>query len=898
MPEASSGVPFPRLPSTGDTVKRNSLPPKYAWRFFRWFCHPQLLDHIEGDLLEEFNRRLAERGKRKADIAFILDVVKLFRPGIVRPVEGYRSLNTIGMYRSYFRIGWRNLVRSKGYSLINIGGLAIGMMVAILNGLWVWDEIAFNKNFEMYSRIAYVSEIGNDSQIGTTMTYPLATKLMDEYRSEFTHISRSTSFIVRILTQGDLALSSNGLYVDPSAPEIFSLQMVAGTRNALNQPNAILLSRTMAEALFGSEDPLNRPLKLNNKSDVVVTGVYEDFPENSEFNTIRYLTTWRLYLEENKWIEQRALSDWRNHFLKIYVVIPDNRSYEQVIARIKPALQFDPEDLENARKDGRELSLYPMRDWHLLPPWMPPGQMSPVLMVKLVGAIGVFVLALACINFINLSTARAERRAREIGIRKTIGSVRGQLVSQFLAESFLVASSSFVLALGLSYLSLPLFNLVASKNLTMPWGNVWFWLASLGLVLVTSLFAGLYPALFLSSFSPVKALKGTLRMGRLASVPRKALVVFQFSISVILIIGTAVVYNQIQFAKNRPVGYDRTGLIMMPKRTEAFNGKYHVLRTELKNSGMVYEVSESMGPMTSVFSGNDGWDWKNRDPNYDKSFGTLAVSHLHGKTVGWQFLKGRDFDIDNPADSSGLVINEAALKVMGLQEPIGEPVTWTWWDDKSRVMNYTIIGVIRDPVMESPYTPTKPVVFYVKGLNGTPNWLNIRINPQVSASEALPKIESIFKQLIPGVPFEYKFADEEYAKKFGKEERMGNLASLFAVLAVFISCLGLLGLVSFMAETRTKEIGIRKVLGASTILLWRMLSKDFVVLVLIACFVATPLAYYLMGQWLEKFEYRTEVSPWVFLGTILTAFGIALFTISYQAIKSAMMNPVDSLRSE
>ncbi len=884
-------------------MKKLSLPPKLAWRFFRWFCHPQLLDHIEGDLLEEYNRRKEERGKRKADIAFTWDVSRLCRPGIIKPVEGYRSLNTFGMYKSYFKIGWRNLVRSKGYSIINIGGLAIGMMVAILNGLWVWDEFSFNKHFENYARIAHVAEQGFDSEtgkpwMGTTMTYPLATALMEDYKQEFSGITRSTSFRERILTNGEVALSSIGLYVDPSAPEIFSLDMIAGTRSGLNQPNAILLSRSMAEALFGSEDPLNRQLKLNNKSDVIVTGIYEDFPENSELHTIRYFTTWRLYLDENKWIEQRALNDWRNHFLKVYVMIPEGRSFEEVTARIKPALQFDPADTEYLQKSKQELTLYPMTDWHLFPPWIQASQLSPILMVKLVGAIGAFVLALACINFINLSTARAERRAKEIGIRKTIGSVRGQLVSQFLAESFLVVCTAYVVAIGLSVLVLPVFNLIAAKHLLIPWENPWFWMGSLGLIVGTSLFAGFYPALFLSSFSPVKALKGTLRMGHLGSIPRKALVIFQFSISVMLIIGTVVVYNQIQYAKNRPVGYDREGLIMMPKHTEAFNGKYHVLRTELKNSGMVSEVSESMGPMTSVSSGNDGWDWKNRDPNYDKSFGTLAVSHLHGKTVGWQFLTGRDFDIDNPADSSGLVINEAALKVMGLQEPIGEPVTWTWWENKSRVMNYTIIGVIRDPVMESPYAPAKPVVFYVKGLNGTPSWLNIRINPQVSASEALPKIESVFKKIIPGVPFEYKFADGEYAKKFGKEERMGNLASLFAVLAVFISCLGLLGLVSFMAETRTKEIGIRKVLGASTIRLWRMLSKDFVTLVLIACVVATPMAAYLMGQWLEKFEYRTPVSPWIFLVTVLSALGIALLTISYQAIRSAMMNPVDSLRSE
>ncbi len=885
-------------------MKDNSLPPKLAWRFFRWFCHPQLVDHIEGDLLEGYTRRVREVGKKKADREFTWDVFKLFRPGIIRPMEGYRSLNTYGMYKSYFKIGWRNLVRSKGYSLINIGGLAIGMMVAMLNGLWVWDELSFDRHFTNYDRVAYVAETGKNSDrggmwIGTTMTYPLATALMGDYRDAFSEISRSTSFRERIVANGEVAITSTGLYVDPSAPEIFSLRMIAGTRGGLSQANSIMISQSLAESLFGSRDPLNQVLKLNNKSDVMVTGVYEDFPRNTELHTIRYLTTWNLYLAENKWIEQRALTDWRNHFLKIYVLIPDGRSFEEVVQKIKPALQFDPEDEEVAvKRREQSLTLYPMRDWHLRPPYTEASQLEPLVMIKLVGAIGAFVLALACINFINLSTARAERRAKEIGVRKTIGSIRSQLVSQFLAESLLVVSAAFVLAMGLTVLTLPGFNLIASKAIQMPWGNLWFWTAGAALVVLTSLVAGFYPAVYLSSFNPVKALKGHLRMGRLASIPRKALVVFQFSISVILIIGTVVVYNQIQFAKDRPVGYDRKGLIMMPKRTEAFNGKYQVLRNELKGTGVVYEVSESMGPMTDVFSGNGGWDWKDRDPSWDKSFGTLSVSHLHGKTVGWEFVQGRDFDIDNPSDSSGLVINEAALKVMKLKEPIGEPVTWSWWSDKNRVMNYKIIGVIKDPVMESPYSPTKPVVFYVKGLNGNPSWLNIRINPGVSASEALPKIEAAIKKVIPAVPFDYKFADEEYARKFGREERVGNLATVFAMLAIFISCLGLLGLVSFMAETRTKEIGIRKVLGATTTILWRMLSKDFVALVMIACLVATPIAYYLMAQWLERFEYRTDLSPWVFMITVLAAVGIALLTISYQAIKSAMMNPVNSLRSE
>jgi putative ABC transport system permease protein len=850
----------------------------------------------------EIYKKDVESSPRKAKWKFTWSVIKYFRPEFIKSFNSHQP-NAYSMYKSYFKIGWRNLLRYKGYSLINIGGLAIGMMVAILNGLWIWHELSYNKYFNNYNRIAKVAEVGLNPEDGrfykgTTVTYPLGTQLTENYAGQFKRIARATFQNEKILTAGEIKITSRGLYIEDSAPELFSFKMISGTRNALTEMHSVVISQSIAASLFGSHDPINQTLRINNKTDVTVTGVYEDFPQNTEFNEVGFFAPWSLYVWENKWIQERALTDLRNHFFNIYVEIEEGKTFEEVSSRIKGALQFAPEDLENAKKRKAELDLYPMSDWHLYPNWRGAGQMEPVLMLKLVGAIGLFVLALACINFVNLSTARAEKRAKEIGIRKTIGSIRSQLVSQFFSESFLVVIFSFILAIVLTVLVLPGFNLIASKNMEIPLGNGWFWLACFCFVMFTSLLAGVYPALYLSSFNPIRALKGTFRIGRFASLPRKVLVVFQFSISVILIIGTMVVYRQIQYAKDRPVGYTREGLIMMRKQSSDFNGKYEVLRNELKNTGMVYEVSESMGPMTEIYSGNGGWDWKDRNPEEDKNFATLSVSHLHGKTVGWQFVQGRDFDPSIASDSLGIIITESALHYMKLEEPIGEPVSWTWWSDKSRVLNYKILGVIKDMVMDSPYAPAEPTIFYVKGLNGNPTWINIKINPQVSVSEALPKIESVFKKVIPAVPFEYKFADDEYAAKFGKEERIANLAFIFAGLAIFISCLGLLGLASFVAETRTKEIGIRKVLGASVAGLWRMLSKDFVWLVLIACIVATPLAYYLMNEWLQKFVYRTNISIWVFVATGVGAISITLITISYQAIKAALMNPVNSLKSE
>jgi putative ABC transport system permease protein len=673
--------------------------------------------------------------------------------------------------------------------------------------------------------------------------------------------------------------------------------MLEGSRGSLAKPQSIMISASAAKTLFGYDDPLNKTISINNKTELVVTGVFEDFPENTNLRFLQFFAPWDVFLANNKWIEERAQTDWRNHFIKIYVELPEEKMFESASARISSALRFDPQDQEQATKAGRRLYLYPMDEWHLHPPGLRQGQAEPIVMLKMVGVIGLFVLLLACINFMNLSTARSEKRAKEVGIRKTIGSVRNQLIHQFFSESLLIVFFAFVLALMLTFVFLPTFNEIADKQIAMPLSNAWFWAAGIGFVILTSALAGSYPALYLSSFNPIRALKGTFRIGPMAALPRKVLVVFQFSISVILIIGTAIVHQQIQYAKARPVGYDRNGLIMISKKSDDFYGKYDVLRTEWKNTGVVVEVSESMGPVTEVVSGNNGWDWDGRDPNVDESFATLAVSHLHGKTAGWQFVQGRDFDISQPGDSSGVVINETALKLMGLKDPVGQRVTWTWWVDKKKI-DYTILGVVKDLVMDSPYAPVEPTVFYLKGFNGTPNWINIRVDPKVSLQEALPKIEKVFKKVIPSAPFEYKFADEEYAMKFGKEERIGNIASIFAVLAVLISCLGLLGLASFVAEKRTKEIGIRKVLGASVSNLWQMLSKDFVMLVVIACFVASPIAYYLLEKWLSKFNYHTEIPIWILLSTALGAIGLTLLTVSYQAIKAALMNPVKSLRSE
>ncbi len=448
----------------------------------------------------------------------------------------------------------------------------------------------------------------------------------------------------------------------------------------------------------------------------------------------------------------------------------------------------------------------------------------------------------------------------------------------------------FVLALLLVVLLLPVFNQVAGKHMNLPLMNPLFWAAGLGFTLVAGLVAGSYPALYLSSFQPVQVLKGTYKAGRLATVPRKVLVVLQFTASIVLIISTIIVFRQIQFAKNRPVGYSRDGLITVESLTPAINAHFEAFREDLLKTGAVSEVAWSSTPVTDSWNSQSNFDWAGRDKNGTQNFATVGVSKEYGRAIGWQFLSGRDYRTGTgEADGFALVLNESAAKMMAFKNPIGETVHWYGY-------NFTIIGVIRDMVMNSPFTPVEPTIFFMAPWKLT--ILNIKMTPGASVQASLKKIEQVYTQYNLGEPFEYKFVDEEYANKFSAEERVGKLASFFAALAIFISCLGIFGMASFVAEQRIKEIGVRKVLGASVFNLWKLLSKDFVLLVIISLLIASPIAFYFMHRWLQDYDYRTEISWWVFAIAGMGALLVTIVTVSFQAIKAATANPVKSLKEE
>ncbi len=874
------------------------LPPKLPLRFFRWFCHPKLRDSIEGDLMELYAERKVNNGKWKADVHFIKDVLLLFRPGIIKPTEGTQTLNTYGMYKSYLKVGWRNLLRNKGYAYINLVGLTVGMAVTILIGVWVYDEVSFNKHHANYGRIAEVYQHkGSSGEIQTgAAPSPLAVELRNTFKDDLKQVVRMwwpTSHTLSTQNNEELKMPRVGTFIDKEALEMFTFPMIKGSWQSLNDPASIVLAEPTAIALFGDQDPINQMLRIDNRVDVKVTGVYKELPRNSSFHGWQFLSTWELWTSVNRWMLDNE-ADW-NEELRTFVELRPSASFESVSEKIQK-IKYSHLSPEQAAKENPVLFLQPMSRWHLFAEWKDGKETGTrAQLVWLFGTIGFFVLVLACINFMNLSTAQSQSRATEVGIRKSIGSARGHLIGQFFTETFLIVLLSFIVAVGVAALAMPWFNELANKNMSIPWLEYPFILASLSFVFTTSLLAGSYPALFLSSFQPIKVLNGTFKLGHLSPAPRKVLVVLQFVVSVSLIVGTITVWRQIQFVKDRPVGYTREGLIMIRKSMGQFRGKIEVLRDKLKTANAIVELAESASPVTENWFTKSNFSWQGKDSDANIDFTYSAVSHDYGSTMGWNFVYGRDFSRAHVTDSSSIILNEAAARLLNWQNPLEEEIIFEG-------EKYRVIGIVQDVVADSPYETVKPGVYFLQhsrtlNLVGS-NWLTLRLNPALSTLEAIKRVEKVFQSVLPAVAFDFKFVDQEYENKFSSEKQMGKLAILFALLAIFISCLGLFGLASFVAQQRAKEIGIRKVMGATVLHVWSMLSKEFVLLVVVSIGISTPIAIYIMNTWLRGFAYRTQVSWWVFAASGLGALLITLATVSYHALKAAWANPVKSLRSE
>lgn len=792
------------------------------------------------------------------------------------------------MFKNYIKIALRGLRKHRAYSLINISGLAIGMAVALLIGLWIYYEYSYDRFLPEFSKVYRVKRHYTLDKVYTSNAISLP--LVDILRNEIPGIQ----YVAQAdwggsdhsLVVANTRLYLAGTFVGVDFLNIFQFPLVQGdAATALINPNSILLTASTASALFGQKDPMNQAVRFDNSQELMVTGVIEDPPPNSthQFN---YLVPFA-FMEQNMAYVREAKSDWGMNGFTLFAKLESNVKYAQIAPKIKNILA---ENSPETRATKQELSMQPMTEWHLYGKYENGRAVGGFIeYLWMFGTIGLLVLLIACINFMNLATARSAKRAKEVGIRKAIGSKRKQIITQFLSESSLLTLLSFGLALLMVYLALGPFNQLLGSQVSVPLEQPVFWLIMLVYIGLTALLAGSRSAFYLSSFNPVKVLKGTVQSPRSAAWARKVLVVLQFSCSVVLIICTLIIYQQIKYVKNRPTGYDQHRLLMTDI-SEDLGRNYEALTNELRQSGLVTNVTRSSSSATDVtyYSNIDHWPGK-QESSLPLGVAAITITDTYFETMGMSLLEGRNFG-DNPtADSNSVILNEAAVKQLGISDPIGQRITW------HKNQQATIIGVVKDAVLESPYNPVEPVLFTPRGF-----WVSIiyRLSPQVSTSEALGQLGKIFDKFNPAYAFEYRFVDEAHAQKFHLEVLVGKLAGLFAGLAIFVSCLGLFGLAAYLAEQRRKEIGIRKVFGATVLQIWTLLSGEFLLLVSISCILASPPAFYLLQNWLRQYSYRIEIGPAVFIITGIVVLLITLVTISFQTIRTSRIRPAESLRAE
>ncbi|MDQ2753292.1 MAG: ABC transporter permease [Bacteroidota bacterium] len=785
------------------------------------------------------------------------------------------------MFKNYFKTAWRSLLRNKVFSTINLVGLAIGMAAALLIGIWVQNEFSYdqfhtNKNnlYKVYNR---QTGYGGAVYAFDVTAGPVGKMLQRDF-PEVKNTARIYWSIERLFNYGNKSIKAKGNDVDKPFLTMFSFPLLKGnTSHALDDVNSIVITEELAKSLFGNDDPMGKVVVLDNKDSYKITGVLKNLPANTEFD-FNYLIS----LQAN---ENNYGNAWDNNTYYTYIQLKPGVSVDQFNNKIKNEVnKYAPE-----QKD--EVFLYPVTKQHLYSSFDNGKQAGGrINTVRLLLMIGFLILLIACINFMNLSTAQSQKRAKEVGVRKVVGAGKWALISQFLCESVLIAFIAGILSLLIVQLSLPAFNQLIKESLSIDYASPVLWVSLLGFILFTGLLAGSYPAFFLSAFKPVTVLKGALASTKKIFNPRKFLVVTQFSIAIILIISTLIVYREIQYVQNRDTGYNENNLVEVPVEGN-IRKNYDIIKSELINKGVVTAMCKNSLGITIDGATSTGYSWQGSTAD-DKNIGFSRVGADGDfiKTMGLTLLAGRDIDLKMyPYDTTSVMLNEAAIKAMRLKNPVGKYIN-------TGNGNRMIVGVFKNFIIGSPYENVNPMV--VLGTNYWTYNIILRFNGKNTTLHNLEATERVFKKYNPAYPFTYHFVDEEFAQKFSSEQQTATLAALFAGLTIFISCLGLFGLAAYMAENRTKEIGIRKVLGASVSSIAQLLSKEFVVLVVISIIIATPIAWMVMNKWLQSYTYRIQIQGWMFVLSGLAAIFIALLTVSFQAIKAAKANPVKSLKRE
>jgi len=759
------------------------------------------------------------------------------------------------------------------------------MASAMLILLWIENEVSHDRFHEKTDRIYTVNN--RDKFNGELWAWNTTPKILGPtLKHEYPDVEEAvrTSNETFLFTVGDKHLSVRGYFTDPGFLKVFSFPLLEGNAaTALNEINNVVITQKLAIKLFGNENAIGKVIRIDSSDNFTVTGVMKDLPNNTVFD-FEYLLPWT-YMSKLGWND----SSWGNNSIKTFLLLKPGVSMDAFNAKINKVTINHTKGSEY--EATTQVFVQPLKDYWLYSK-SENGQYvgGRVETVKLFGIIAAFILLIACINFMNLSTARSEKRAKEVGINKVVGAKKGFLITQFIGESVLLSCFAFILALIMVEVSLPAFNNLVEKELYIDFTNIYYCLFALAFILITGILAGSYPAFYLSSFQPVKVLKGTFKASNALVTPRKILVVLQFTFAITLIICTIIVERQIKYAQDRDAGYVKDKLVYSFIQGDV-DKNYQLIRNELISNGAAVAVTKSMSPITQRYSDGWGWKWPGSTPSDDKTdFVRMASDADFVKTMGVKLVDGRDIDVYTyPTDSTAMLLNEAAVKIMRLKDPIGAVV-------EADGEKWHVVGVLKDFIYQSPYEKVQQLA-----VMGPKSWFNVihyKLNPANSTAKNLQLAETVFKKYNSQYPFDCKFVDETYAVKFKEEQRTGTLAALFAGLTIFISCLGLFGLATYMAENRIKEIGVRKVLGASVFGITALLSKDFLKLVIVSIMIATPIAWWAMSAWLKTYTYRTDIEWWVFLMAGLLSVAVAVITVSYQSIKAAIANPVKSLRTE
>jgi len=784
------------------------------------------------------------------------------------------------MIKNYIKIAWRNLIRNKGFSVTNILGLTIGMTCTIFIFLWVKDEVAFDKfhtNHDNIYQVMATRDFKPTIFTDPNMVLPLA-KALDGGNPQILNTVVTSHQESHLVEYNNIKLKKDLYVASEQFFNIFTFKVLKGNpAEALKDPKSIIITESAAKAFFGNDEPMNKMVRIDNQQSFKIAAVLADPPGNSTFK-FDFIEPFDY---TSDYVKNR-MKEWGGSSHNVFVQTTPNANMAAIDKYI--------DKVKHDHSKGDKISTYytfPMNKWHLYSEWKDGKNVGGMIeYVRMFTIIAIIILLIACVNFMNLSTARSEKRAKEVGIRKTLGSDKKQLITQFFFESIILALIAFVLSVITVYLIMPLFNSLVNKNLHLNIIEPFFIVGSIAIILFTGIVAGSYPALYLSSFNPVKVLKGTFAAGKAAVLPRRILVVGQFVMSILLISATIIVYQQIQHIKDRSIGYNPNNLVMVPSSND-IDKSYAAIKQDLLNTNLVSAVTRTSSPITEIW-------WKSGSPDYDgkAANGDIIFSGLNAdvdftKTMGIKIIQGRDFK-QTPGDSAVMLLNKAAVEAMKLKNPVGMEMRYG--------KKYTVAGVIDNVVMASPYEPVEPLMIYYDP--NSSSMVNVRFKDGVNPQAGIKAMEPIFKKYNPQNLFEYRFVDQEFGKKFVTEELISRITNIFAGLAIFICCIGLAGLASFTIEKRFREIGVRKVMGATIQQLLMLISTEFLKLVAIAFLIAVPLTWYLMNNWLQKYAYHITISIWLFAAVGVLILFLTLIVVSLNTMRAATANPVKSLRSE